>query len=95
MKNLKDLTPQECIKIASIVEPNVDWKIIQSKYVWDGFDLIEKGDDESISKYIFQIDYRSDEMVGSKSRFRFYKDLYQYNIDDTEMKQILIYLETL
>jgi hypothetical protein len=59
MKSLKDLTPEQCIKIASIAEPNINWKFIVSKDKWDGFDLIGDSDNENdYCKYIFQIDYQ-------------------------------------
>ena len=82
MRTLKDLTQDECIKIASMTEPNVEWKFIQSSDKWDGFDLVEKDcEPENIAKYIFQIDYRSDEELKSKPRFRIYEDLLEYSVN--------------
>ena len=82
MRTLKDLTQEECIKIASIAEPNVEWKFTQSSDKWNGFDLVENDcENESIAKYIFQIDYRSNEELKSKPRFRFYEDLYEYSVN--------------
>ena len=82
MKTLKDLTQDECIKIASIAEPNVEWRFIQSSDKWDGFDLVEKDcENETIAKYIFQIDYRLDEEIKSKPRFRIYKNLHEYSVN--------------
>ena len=82
MRTLKDLTQEECIKIASIAEPNVEWKFVQSSDKWDGFDLVEKNcENESIAKYIFQIDYRSNEELKSKPRFRIYEDLLDYSVN--------------
>ena len=93
MRTLKDLTKDECVKIASIGEPNVEWKFVQSSCKWDGFDLIEKDcEDEIISKFIFQIDYRSDEEIFIKSRFRFYEDLKEYTPD---VNGILNYLNSI
>lgn len=90
MRTLKDLTQEECIKIASIAEPNIKWKLIQSSDKWDGFDLIEKDcENETISKYIFQIDYRSTEELKSKARFRIYEDIYEYPVN---IEPILEYL---
>ena len=58
MKILKDLTPQECIEIASIIKSDVNWKFIQSKErSWEGFDLVENTDLNN-NKYILQIDYK-------------------------------------
>lgn len=78
MRTLKDLTQEECIKIASIAKPDVEWKFVQSSDKWDGFDLVEKDcENENIAKYIFQIDYRSSEELKSKTRFRIYEDLHE------------------
>ena len=41
MRNLKDLTQDECIEIAKIINPNVNWKFVVSEYTWDGFDLVD------------------------------------------------------
>ena len=82
MRTIKDLTQEECIKIASIAEPNVEWKFIQSSDKWDGFDLVEKDcEHENVAKYIFQIDYRSTEELKSKPIFRIYKDLHEYSVN--------------
>ena len=90
MRTLKDLTQDECIKIASISEPNIEWKFIQSSDKWDGFDLVEKDcENGNIAKYIFQIDYRSDEEIKSKPRFRIYEDLHEYSVN---IEAILGYL---
>lgn len=90
MRTLKDLTQEECIKIASIAEPDVEWKFIQSSNKWDGFDLIEKDcEQENISKYVFQIDYRSDGIIKSKSRFRLYEDLHEYPVDNNKILEYL------
>lgn len=60
MRTLNELTPEECVNIATIAEPNVDWKFIQSNEKWNGFDLIENSCvDEKYAKHIFQIDYQS------------------------------------
>jgi hypothetical protein len=94
MKKLKDLTPEECVQIASIAEPDVEWKFVRSVCKWDGFDLIEKEcKNENISKYIFQIDYRSDEELGSVSRFRFYEDLHLYPLSEDIILRINNYLK--
>lgn len=53
MENLKNLTTSQCIDIARIVNPFVDWKIIIPEHKWDGIDLA--GGD-----FIFQIDLRED-----------------------------------
>ena len=93
MRTLKDLTQEECIKIASLGQPDVDWKFVQSSDKWNGFDLVEQDcENDSVAKYIFQIDYRSDEEIKSKSRFRFYEDLHEYT---PNLEAILIYLMTI
>jgi len=96
MKNLKDLTPEECIKIATIAEPNVEWKFIQSENKWNGFDLIGVDDNENdICKNIFQIVYNDVVEFGKESRFRIYVDLCEFPIDDDKLDEINNYLKTL
>lgn len=91
MRTLKDLTQEECIKIASIAEPNVEWKFIQSSDKWDGFDLVEKDcRNEDIAKYIFQIDYRSNEELKSNPRFRIYEYLHEYYVNIEPIMKYLI-----
>ena len=93
MRTIKDLTQEECIKIASIAEPNVEWKFIQSSDKWDGFDLVEKDwEHENVAKYIFQIDYRSTEELKSKPRFRIYEDLHEYSVN---IEAIIEYLTSI
>ncbi len=94
MKELKDLTPAECVTIASIAEPNVTWEFVQSKNKWNGFDLIEAGSEGDISKFIFQIDYSNEELKG-KSRFRIYENLHDYHIDYEKEVKIYEYLKSL
>ena len=91
MRTLKDLTQNECIKIATISEPNVEWKFVQSSDKWDGFDLVENDcENENIAKYIFQIDYRSNEELKSKPRFRIYKDLQEYLVNIETITEYLM-----
>jgi hypothetical protein len=64
---------------------------VQSSDKWDGFDLVEKDcDNETIAKYIFQIDYRSDEELKSKPRFRIYEELHEYSVDIEAIIEYLI-----
>jgi hypothetical protein len=91
MKNLKNLTIEECIKIASIVEP-IKWEFYKSPEKWDGFDLTGK-DYVNGNKYIFQIDYRPN--IPKEKRFRIYINLYQYPIDNKKIKKILSFLEAI
>ena len=73
---LKSLTPQQCVKIATIAELNIVWKFIKSSNKWDEFDLIEQTCNiESEANSIFQIDYRSESSIGSLPRLRIYKNL--------------------
>lgn len=96
MKALKDLTPAECVKIASIVEPDVEWKFIQSTSKWNGFDLVEKDCQNPIkAKHIFQIDYRAAEEIKDQPRFRIYdENLFEYGVG-SKMTSILDYLNTI
>jgi hypothetical protein len=93
MKNLKNLTPEQCIEIATIVKPDVEWKFIKSSNEWEGFDLIEKSDDESgICNFIFQIEY-SNKDIKLSQRFRLYIDLYEYPLSEEKLEKIVNYLE--
>jgi len=100
IQKLKDLTPQQCIEIASIVRQKVSWKFVEAKEnYYYGFDLIEEGVDTYKAKYVFQIDWRDyDEMlkvpIGMKptSRFRIYKHLRELPINEEARKEIDDYL---
>lgn len=68
-EKLKNLTPEQCVKIAQIGAGDMNWKFIKSAYPWDGHDLIPVDKEEGKPSFLFQIDYR--ENVHS-SLFRFY-----------------------
>lgn len=86
MKNLKDLTPDECVKIATIAEPNVTWKFIESSCKWTGFDLISIDDDlNGVCHNIFQIDYHL-------KLFRVFHNLEEFSIPNDKIELISKYL---
>ena len=99
MKNiieiLKNLTPQQCIDVAKISEPDIEWRFVsddEQKYPWSGHDLVtDSGDPELPHNNIFQIDYA--ENVEFEERFRVYEDLMQYKAQNLE--KIREYLEAL
>ena len=95
MKNLKDLTPEECIEIAKILVPEVNWNLIQSKNKWDGFDLIDENESEETSKVIFQIDYRDESLLNGKDRFRFYHNLNEIKLPSLSIDYALEFIKKL
>ncbi len=93
MKDLKNLTEQQAIEIATISNPEVQWKVIKSKTPWNGFDLIEIDSTAENSIYVFQIDCRDETELNQKPRFRFYENLFEYKCNNYQ--DILDYLKTL
>lgn len=95
MKNIKDLTPIECEKIASIAFPEIKWKYVKSKESWDGFDLIEQGYSELTTRFIFQINFDTSVEKKLESRFSFYDDLNQFPLESQQLLDIINYIESL
>lgn len=95
MKNLKDLTPEECILIAKILVPDVNWKLILSKNKWDGFDLIDESKTEETSEVILQIDYRDVSLLNRKDRFRFYHNLNEIKLHQVNINYALEFIKKL
>lgn len=90
MRNLKDLTQDECIEIAKIINPNVNWKFIIPKSTWDGFDLVDT-ESENFNT-IVQIGYFPD----NKTLFQqFDANLYEINISDRTVYKIILYLQSI
>lgn len=86
-RGLKDLTQDECIEIAKIINPNVNWKFIPAK--WDGFNLVDVESPNGEHKNIVQISYNT-----VKAIFReFDADLYEINISDRTVYKIILYLQ--
>lgn len=57
--NLKNLTPEQCVEIANLAVPNLNWEYT-NKYegTWDGFDLIvNEPDEDGFFEHIFQISF--------------------------------------
>jgi hypothetical protein len=96
MKNLKDLTQEECVKIAQIINPKIDWEFYISKHRWNGFDIIEKSEMD-ITTYdsweCVQIDL--DFEHPQKLAFKHFKDLEEVRISDFTFAKIFYYLESL
>lgn len=99
VQKLKDLSPQQCVKIASIVKPNINWKFVETEEAKFGFDLVDAESDEKFPKYIFQIDWRDDEEmlktplgIKPKSRFRLYRNLHECSINKELRKSVDDYL---
>lgn len=93
IRGLKDLTPEECVKVASIAVPDIEWQFHQSTEKWDGFDLTEKHwAGKILAKYVFQIDYRSEEKLKGELMFRFYVNLIQQPIN---IVPIIKYLDSI
>lgn len=89
MRNLKDLTRYECIEIAKIINPNVNWKFIPAK--WGGFNLVDVESPNCDYKNLVQISYNTD-----KNIFReFDKCLRELNISDRTVYKIILYLQSI
>lgn len=86
MRKFKSLTKDECIKIASLLAPNINWEFHQSDNEWDGFDLV-CGFDGAVFEKIFQIDYSKD--VEFENRFRYYENLWEHKINVEPIKEYL------
>ena len=96
MRNLSNLKPDECLMIASLVEPDKDWKLVESKFSWNGFDMIYISDIDGIhTSYIFQIDYRFNTEMSLKSRFRLYDGIDEYPISNLQLGLITNYLDSI
>lgn len=91
---LRNLTVEQCLKIAEMAYPDINWIFYSSrKHPWDGHDLIDKNSQESDwIEYIFQIDYRDEKELNGKSRFRFYKDTFEYTVFEEKVQQIINYI---
>lgn len=92
MRNLKDLTQEECIEIAKIINPDVNWKFVVSEYTWDGFDLVDAESEIMPHKNIVQIGY----FPNCNELFReFDANLYEINISDRTVYKIILYLQSI
>lgn len=90
MRNLKDLTQDECIEIAKIINPDVNWKIIIPEHTWDGFDLVDAESNTIPHNNIVQICYNSNELFRE-----FDSELYEINISDRTVYKIILYLQSI
>ena len=96
MRNLKDLTQDECIEIAKIINPNVNWKFIVSKSTWDGFDLVDVESQIMPHKNFVQIGHSDNSFPNSNAIFReFDANLYEINISDRTVYKIILYLQSI
>lgn len=98
MDKIKDLTQEQAIEIASIVAPEIKWIISPpSKYTVknEGISLIEKGKKLGNSKHFFQIDFRTDEQLKNKNRFRLYDNLYESKISEELKLKINEFIENI
>ena len=96
MKDIKDLTPEECVQIAKIIEPNIDWKftVPSEEYKWDGFDVVGEQDSYGIYKNIVQIDYRKTRQ-NNISIMYFEDGLHQYSITNEQFDKVSAYINSL
>ncbi|MFW5847888.1 MAG: hypothetical protein ACOCVF_03130 [bacterium] len=94
MRTLKNLTRDECVNIATIANPEINWVFIEcpTEYEWNGFDLVDKDSEHSrFREFIFQIDYS--ENIKQEFRFRLYKNLEEYRV--TNLEEIVEYLKSI
>lgn len=59
MKQIKDLKPHNCVEIAKIVYPEIEWRYVVSDNKWNGHDLVGDLIDSNFSEYndYFQIGF--------------------------------------
>ena len=89
MRKLKDLTQDECIEIAKIINPDVNWEFILPDIVWNGFDLVDK---ISYDKNNVQISYDDTD----NHIFReFDEKLCEVRIPDRTVYKIILYLQSI
>lgn len=81
MKNIKNLTEQQCVDLASFLYPKFKWEYIISKYKWDGHDVVSKDkNEEGFNKAVFQISF--------DGKFTFYdENLYDYPADLNKVEE--------
>lgn len=97
MRNLKDLTQDECIEIAKIINPNVNWKFVVSEYTWDGFDLVDaESENLRYNNNIVQIDYSGKPYQTGHNIFREYDErLCGVHIPDSIVNKVILYLQSI
>ena len=76
----RKLTEKECIQIAKMAIPGVDWVVIRPKSAWNGYDLIEKGVEPIEARHIFQITYDLNVI--------YFFDLLEFSIPEENMKNV-------
>ena len=92
---LENLTDEQCVHIAKIAYPEIDWVVTRLIRNWKGRDLVEEASKSESNKYKhnFQIDFRESQ---EEIRFRYYNHEYQQTIVSDEVKQeIYNYISTL
>lgn len=96
--DLSKLSPDQCIEIAKLVEPSVNWVFYQSKEnPWNGFDLVDKESIERLEReeegeflyeHIFQIDFEN-------HSFRICEELNVWDVLGEKEVKIWKYISTL
>ena len=86
MRNLKNLTPEQCVDIAKIIDPTVEWSF--KKYEdWEGYDVIGKVDDEYYGTVTIcvQLEY---EQPATRNQIRLYINAAECFIYDSIFREI-------
>lgn len=91
IKTLKGLTEEQTLVIVKTIQPFIELTKIESSYQWDGFDFVGSEKINGIYRHIVQIDW-SIRPQPLYLRFRYYVDLYEYPVNDEQLKTILTYL---
>jgi len=86
---IQNLTAEQCIHIAKIAEPTIDWNFVENQpNKWDGFDLLGEKQEDGSYDGIFQISF--------SGHFSFFDEgLNEYKVSGQEKQQIIKYLESL
>lgn len=89
-EKLKNLTPEQCIHIARLEQPEIHWKYVKSKYEWQGHDLIPQSIEEGDPSPVFQIDYREN----PNELFRMY-DRFGKTVPIIDLFKIIDYINSI
>jgi hypothetical protein len=83
-ERLESLTPDQCVEIAKLLVPDVDWVFLPCDRHphWSGFDLVDKESEFATESPFFQHCFQIDYSDTDKQRFRYYDEgCNEYHLD--------------
>lgn len=82
MKTLSKLTKEQCLHIANLINPDINWRIeyLPKDLQWNGVDIVESTAEQKELNYIVQIDYRDEIELKGQNRIRYYEYLEEVDI---------------